>query len=214
MGIEPPAKILETQSFLGPGKVRSDNFQSKFVPIICGTSGQKRNAETGKVTNLSTQETQGESQTQIIPDQKNCHSCSRTNVCLYSHGDSSGYSLFWWFLECLPFGTAAEKHGLWRTQWKPNWGHRRNIESSVLIHWTVFYRIHVISLYCPMNLPFEIGPFLVRLLKQVLTVDEETAHYLELLDVRTIKTSTHPIWQALENMKKVSSNKHENEEHK
>lgn len=123
---------------------------------------------------------------------------SHPNLCKYTHGESLGYSLLWWFLELLPFGTAVQEHGLWRTQWKPNWGHRRSVVGTANIHWTVFYRLHFVHLYAPPNLPFEIGPMFLALIEEIISLDIDAKEYVVSLNLNTIRyPSNHAVWTKL-----------------
>lgn len=134
---------------------------------------------------------------------KTSHGLVTSNTCAeptnqsYSiYSDTLPMSIFWWILEFLPFGTAVRSNGVWRTQWRPNYGHSRIIDSKAVLHWSVFLRMHCINTYRPNNLPFEIGPMVLELMKRM-SLDAGTKEYVRSLTQDSIVES-HPVWTKLQ----------------
>lgn len=115
-----------------------------------------------------------------------------------------GNSIFWWFIELLPFGFKVEnRYGEWRRVYGPNFGRHRKIASNSVLHWSVFYRLHYCEDYDPTNLPaHDIGDQFLELLKGFENAfrDIDLIGYCKGLTVQEIREDwgdEHPIWRII-----------------
>lgn len=115
----------------------------------------------------------------------------RGNVSIFS-------ALFWWLVEWFPFTTDVERaDGAWRRQLTPNFGTPRPIPKHAQFHWSVFYRLRMVSDYNPSNLPYDLGEQFLELVDRVMQVPDGVRSTVLELNRDTIRTSDIPIWNVI-----------------
>lgn len=114
-------------------------------------------------------------------------------------GSSSVFgALFWWLVECFPFSTDVERaDGAWMRQVTPNLGAPRPIPKHAKFHWSVFYRLRMVSDYNPTNLPNDIGNQFLELVERVMEVPESLRAGIAGLNRDSIRASCSPIWNVI-----------------
>lgn len=106
------------------------------------------------------------------------------------------YVVLWWILEFIPFLRIKEnqEEGYWKRAFVPNLGKHREIPSTALLHWSVFYRLHYAADYNPKNLHnLSLGEKFIELLMQFKIFKfSEIYSYSENLTVKKIKNNWTP----------------------
>lgn len=107
-------------------------------------------------------------------------------------------SIWWWFLELIPFNTKIAKgNGRWTNKFSPNLGKNRVLPPNAQLHWSVFYRLALVDDYRPNNLPPRLGTYIVKLVEETgVSLTEDESASLEALDMESIRTTNlEHIWK-------------------
>ncbi|ODQ82005.1 hypothetical protein BABINDRAFT_19882, partial [Babjeviella inositovora NRRL Y-12698] len=94
-------------------------------------------------------------ETFVIPRSSSHESSIGENVLRFASRAEESFTqaLLWWLIELVPVGTFIEnENGEWKSRMVPNLGRHRRVPDNPLIHWSVFYRKHLIEDYNPKNL--------------------------------------------------------------
>lgn len=106
--------------------------------------------------------------------------------------------LLWWLVETFPFSTDVERaDGAWRRQVLPNFGAPRPIPKHAKFHWSVFYRLRMVSDYNPANLPHEIGTQFLELVERAMPVPEDLRAGILEINTENIRASLSPVWNVI-----------------
>lgn len=135
----------------------------------------------------------------ILPSEKDINTFEENLERFNGRGNSSLLNtLGWWIVELIPFSTRLpDEQGRWSSRFAPNLGQERILPKSARLHWTVFFRLSMVSDYNPGNLPVELGKAFVELLRRAeANIPEEKFLELESYTLNDIRESNlEHIWQ-------------------